>query len=237
LFEEESTSVPTVECVLPFFFGEKGRMTKETRTKDIALCWAPSRRDYLANALSEITSMNCQAGREGKRDLLIKKGGVKGTPDDIGFGKSPKMRQASVQRKEAAFQNLKQTRVKPSCKERQCNMRQTAIEDFFQRKIPIPCLFPTNRFIAQNLQRDKQHAVRSELGYFHAIARCSLEGMHELKMAMQPRVTLEHKREGPEGDEMGKHFEVSYDNIYYIISSFHFFSWWCRSPCVHLPND
>ncbi len=92
-------------------------------------------------------------------------------------------------------------------------MRQTAIEDFFQRKVPIPCLLPTNRFIHKNLQRDKEHAVRSELGYFHAIARCSLEGMHELKMAMQPRVTLEHKREGPDGDEMGKHFEVSYDNI------------------------
>lgn len=187
-------------------------MTKDTRTK-VARCWAPSRRDYLANAISEITSMNCQAAREGLISSPVKKGGVKGTPDDIGVPKSLKMREASVQQKEAAFQNLKQTRVKPSCKERQCNIRQTAIEDFFQRKIPIPCLLPTNRFIHKNLQRDKEHAVRSELGYFHAIARCSLEGMHELKMAMQPRVTLEHKREGPEGDEMGKHFEVSYDNI------------------------
>jgi hypothetical protein len=190
-------------------------MTKEKQTQDAARCWAPSRRDYLANALSEITFMNCQAAREGKKDRLlisspVKKGGVKGTPDDIGFAKSSEMRQASVQRQEAALRYFKQTHVKPSCKERQCNLRQTAIEHFFQRKIPIPCLLPSNRFIHKNLLRDKEHAVRSELGYFHAIARCSLEGMHELKMAMQPRVTLQDKRER---DEMGKHFEVSYDNI------------------------
>lgn len=83
--------------------------------------------------------------------------------------------------------------VRPATGDRQA--RQAAIEHSFQHKKPVPCLLPTNPFIARSHKRDDDHLRRSQLGFAHAVARCTEEGRHELRMLMQPHVTLHYEED------------------------------------------
>ena len=60
------------------------------------------------------------------------------------------------------------------------------------RREQIPCLLPTNSFIAMTRKRDEDHAARSQLSFARAVARSTSAGMHELKMGMQPIVRLRY---------------------------------------------
>ena len=73
--------------------------------------------------------------------------------------------------------------------------RQAAIEHNFQYKKPVPCLLPANPFIASSHRRDDDHLFRSQLGFAHAVARCTEEGRHELRMHTQPHVTLHYEED------------------------------------------
>ena len=59
--------------------------------------------------------------------------------------------------------------------------------------MPVPCLLPFNRFIAQNRRRDEEHLARSQIGLARAVARGKNEDMVELNLRMQPHVTLHCK--------------------------------------------
>lgn len=78
----------------------------------------------------------------------------------------------------------------------------------FADKQPIPCLLPTNSFIARTRRRDEEHLARSHLSLAHAMERLHLlkhagdarggttqEGF--VRITLQPHVTL---RYGDEND-------------------------------------
>ena len=82
--------------------------------------------------------------------------------------------------------------------------RQEADVRRFAGKQPIPCLYPTNRFIARTRKRDEEHLARSHLSFVQAMERLQLleaskSGGHTAagleRMALQPRVTLRYNDE------------------------------------------
>ena len=77
----------------------------------------------------------------------------------------------------------------------------------FADKQPIPCLLPTNSFIARTRRRDEEHLARSHLSLVHAMERLRVlvppgngGGTRQVglvRMTLQPHVTL---RYGDEND-------------------------------------
>ena len=85
-------------------------------------------------------------------------------------------------------------------------IRKTADVQRFADKQPIPCLLPTNSFIARTRRRDEEHLARSHLSLVHAMERLQLleragdarGGTTQagfVRMTLQPHVTLRYEDE------------------------------------------
>jgi hypothetical protein len=85
---------------------------------------------------------------------------------------------------------------------------QTAVAHQFSYKKPIPCLLPTNNFIARSQKREEAHLKRSSLGFARALARSSATGMSEFKMSFEPQVKF-HFEEDEVDEEADKAHQVS----------------------------
>jgi len=100
----------------------------------------------------------------------------------------------------------------------QCHERRATEALRFRRKRPIPCLLPTNSFIAQTRRRDEEHYARSQVSFARATARGTREGMRALRLRMQPHVTLHYDEssaplwveEGGEAQQKGEGQHVAF---------------------------